>query len=85
MNRLWLRVLAVLVLWLAASAALFQATIHFPFFYGSGWFYVACAACGTLGLIIGKADRVATLMMAPLLPVGSLLLVSVLRLGYFGL
>ena len=85
MSSKWLRVSAVLVLWLLASVALFQASVHFPYFYSSGWFLVACAACGALGLIIGKLDWVATLMMVALLPIASFILVGVLRLGYFGL
>jgi hypothetical protein len=85
MDRLWLRMSAVLAIWLLASVALFQATVQFPSIFSSGLFYILCGACGALGLLVGKVDRVAQLMSAPLLAVGSFIIVSVLRLGYFGL
>lgn len=87
MNSLWLRLSAILVVWLIATVALFQATIHFPyFFFNNPWsFYVACAACGALGLFLAKVDRVASLMLPPVLAVASFVVVGVLRLGYFGL
>jgi hypothetical protein len=85
MDSLWFRVPAVLVLWLTATVALFQATLGNPSFYTGGWFYVACGACGALALFIGKLDRVASLMAPPALAVASFVIVDALRLGYFGL
>ena len=85
MNSLWPRWSAILVLWLIATVALFQATLHFGYFFISPWFLVACAACGALGLFIGKVDRVARLMAPPVLAAASFVIVNVLRLGYFGL
>jgi hypothetical protein len=85
MDSLWFRVPAVLVLWLIATVALFQATLGNPTFYTGGWFCVACGACGALGLFIGKLNHVASVMAPPVLAVASIVIVGALRLGYFGL
>ena len=80
-----LRLSVVFVLWVIFLAAAFQAVLHYPLLFDGGSFCALCAASGALGLIIGKIDWVATIMLVVLLPVASLILISVMLLGYIGL
>jgi hypothetical protein len=85
MEALGLRLSATLILWAVATLILFQATLHFTSLISSAWFYVACAACGLPGLLIAKLNRVASLMLVPILAVAAFVVVCVVRLRYFGL
>lgn len=84
-DSLGLRLAAILTLWFIGSMAVFQMTVRFGDTYINGLYYVFCAACGALGLFIAKFDRVASLIMTPVLAAASVMVVWALRLGYFGL
>lgn len=73
------------VIWLIASLAVGQSTLHFNSVFYGGLFYILCSACGALGFFMDEFTSKTRFMIALVLAIASTTIVFLMRLGYFGL